>query len=194
MPEPLSVLRSQFVFLPQANVDTDQIVPARFMATTSSKGMGRALFHDVRHREGQTNDHVLNHVNIVERKILLAGENFGCGSSREHAVWALTDFGFRVVLAPSIADIFKANALNNGLLAIEIGPSLFEVLSNSQNAAVIVDLEGLVIEVPAKVRVSFHIDAFARHCLLNGLDRLDYLLRQREQIRTFESRRDSMSS
>lgn len=189
MSTPFSPLVSGFAFLPQRDIDTDQILPARFMSTTSSQGLGSALFFDSRHdaRGNPDPDHVLNSVDVGSHQILVAGANFGCGSSREHAVWALHEFGIRAVIAPKVADIFKANALNNGVLIVEVSSELFEWLGEHRSAEVSLDLDRQIIQLPGWEPCRFQVDPFARHCLLNGTDRLGYLLDLLPEIKVFEA-------
>ncbi len=191
--EPFRTLRSRLLPLPNENVDTDQIIPARFLKTTSKEGLGKALFHDWRYdangnaRSGFT----LNSPEAAGCLILLAGNNFGCGSSREHAPWALLDFGFRVVISTSFADIFRSNCLKNGLLPVQIGKTelekLFRLRSESPKCEATVDLESQILLLDDGSRMSFPIDPFSKKCLLEGIDELGYLLRLSERISAFES-------
>lgn len=188
--EPFGRLQSRIVVLPMDNIDTDQIIPARFLTTTSKEGLGEHLFADWRYdAEGKPRrDFVLNQPENRGAKILVAGENFGCGSSREHAPWALTDYGFRAVVSTSIADIFKANALKNGLLPVTVEKVPYLLLSSNPGMEVTIDLESRTLTFPGGRRVRFPIDAFARYCLINGLDELDFLLDQEEAITSFEKK------
>ena len=178
--------------LARANIDTDQIVPALYLQKPRSDNFGHYLFHDVRHDAlGQRRpDFVLNAAVYAEARILVAGHNFGCGSSREHAVWALHDGGFRAVIAPSFGDIFHANALKNGLLPVRLPEPVVEELLAALLAApgtqLRVDLEAQVVTGPQGRTEPFAIDPFARHCLLEGLDEIDYTLTQRARIEEFE--------
>lgn len=196
MSTPFSPLVSGFVVLPHQDIDTDQILPARFMSTTSSHGLGDALFFDSRHDlQGNPNPgHVLNNLDVTSHQILIAGANFGCGSSREHAVWALHEFGIKAVIAPKVADIFKANALNNGMLVVEVSGDLWEWLAEHPSVEIRLDLERQVIELPGWEPWKFEVDAFARHCLLNGTDRLGYLLDLLPEIKKFEAQREAFTS
>jgi len=191
MSTPFKVLQSKFILLPQCDIDTDQIVPARFMATTSEEGLAHAFFYDARHDEAgqKKSDHVLNVKDIADHQILVAAANFGCGSSREHAVWALKDFGFRAVLTPKAADIFKSNAINNGVLVIEIHQAFYELLSQNQSSSMTIDLEKQTISLLGAGVSTFQVDSFARRCLLMGTDRLGYLLESLPAIRAFEAAR-----
>jgi len=176
------------------NIDTDQIIPARFLKATDKKGMGEALFADWRYNsEGSPNpDFVLNHPTYQGAQILLAGDNFGCGSSREHAPWALTGFGFRAVISTSFADIFRNNALKNGLLPIEVEAGmhrhLFELVEEAPHAEINVDLASQMVQLPGGRSVSFPIDNFSKTCLLNGVDELGYILGFIEKIAEYEDK------
>ena len=181
--EPIRRLTSKTVVLAVDNVDTDQIIPARFLTITTKDGLGESLFADWRNDP----DFVLNRPEAQGARILVAGENFGCGSSREHAPWALTDYGFRAVVSTSIADIFKNNAVKNGLVPVEIDAEAHRALVDEPGATITVDLEARTITLPDGGRASFPIDGFARHCLLNGIDQLDFLLQQGDAIARFES-------
>lgn len=184
MLEPFRTLTSGVVVLDREDVDTDQIVPARFMATVSAQGLGAALFHDA--RQAEQGAHPLDHARPEAQRILVAGANFGCGSSREHAVWALADFGFRVVLAPRIADIFRSNALNSGLLAVEISQGFYEHLVARPDSRLTVDLEHQTLFDGLGTEERFAISPFARFCLMRGMDRLDYLLSKSELVLRYE--------
>jgi 3-isopropylmalate/(R)-2-methylmalate dehydratase small subunit len=178
--------------LARANIDTDQIVPALYLQKPRSDNFGHYLFHDVRHdaRGERRPDFVLNAAVYAEARILVAGRNFGCGSSREHAVWALHDGGFRAVIAPSFGDIFHSNALKNGLLPVRLPESVVDDLLAALLAApgmrLRVDLEAQVVTGPQGRAEPFVTDPFARHCLLEGLDEIDYTLTQEARIENFE--------
>lgn len=188
--KPLQTLQSATVVLAERNIDTDQIIPARFLTTTSRQGLARAAFADWRFdAQGQPRpDCPLNSESAAQAEILVAGENFGCGSSREHAVWALMQLGFRVVISSRVADIFRANALKNGLLAIEVDPPAHAWLLSHPGAPVSVDVAQQRLELPDGERIDFELDPFARTCLLEGVDALGYLLNQRQAIDDFERR------
>jgi len=181
--------------LARANIDTDQIVPALYLQKPRSDNFGHYLFHDVRHdaRGERRPDFVLNAAVYAEARILVAGRNFGCGSSREHAVWALHDGGFRAVIAPSFGDIFHSNALKNGLLPVRLPESVVDDLLAALLAApgtrLRVDLEAQVVTGPQGRAEPFVTDPFARHCLLEGLDEIDYTLTQEARIEDFERHR-----
>lgn len=174
------------------NIDTDQIIPARFLKVTDKQGLGEKLFYDWRYNaDGTPNmDFVLNKPQYRDAKILLAGDNFGCGSSREHAPWALTAFGFRAVISTTIADIFKNNALKNGLLPVVLSGEEYRQLKEevlaTPDAQVTIHLEEQVVVFPSGRRASFTIDPFSKFCLLNGVDELEYILRFEQKIVEYE--------
>jgi 3-isopropylmalate/(R)-2-methylmalate dehydratase small subunit len=179
---------SPTVVLAVDNVDTDQIIPARYLKGTSRSGLGRALFADWRY-DGQGRprpDFVLNRPEAEGAEILVAGDNFGCGSSREHAPWALVDAGFRAVISTSIADIFRNNALKNGLLPVVVDPAVHRRLMAEPGARLTVDLEARTVTLPDGTRAQFEVEPFARYCLLNGIDELSFLLEQAGAIARFE--------
>jgi len=184
---------SRVVALPVDNIDTDQIIPARFLKTVSKEGLGDQLFYDWRYdAEGRPRpDFVLNQPRARGAAILLAGDNFGCGSSREHAPWALTQFGFRAVISTSFADIFRQNALKNALLPIIVPPEvhqeLFALLKREPEAELTVDLEAQSLVLPDGRHIEFPIDPFARQCLLEGTDELGWILRQEAVIAAYEA-------
>ena len=182
---------SQMVVLPVDNVDTDQIIPARFLKTISKEGLGDQLFNDWRYdSEGQPKPgFVLNKPESKERQVLLAGGNFGCGSSREHAPWALTQYGFRAVISTSFADIFKGNSLKNSLLPIVVPRDVHAWLFAHPESEVIVDLASQTLTLEDGRAVWFPVDAFSKHCLLEGVDELGYILQQEAAIQAFEARR-----
>ncbi len=182
-------LTSKFISLPLENIDTDQIIPARFLTQTHREGLGAGLFYDWRYEAGGTlrTDHILNQ-DHRDAHILVAGANFGCGSSREHAVWALQSYGFRVVMSPSIGDIFKSNALKNGLLALEIDPFFYQEICRHPEASLTVDLEQQSIALSSGATSSFVLEPFARLCLLQGVDQLGFLLGHETAIANFEGR------
>ncbi|WP_425408983.1 3-isopropylmalate dehydratase small subunit [Hyphococcus sp.] len=189
--EPFSTLTSRTVVLPQENIDTDQIIPARFLTTTSKEGLGQSVFYDWRYDENGSpkNSSVFNGYNPESHKILVAGPNFGCGSSREHAPWALYGFGFRAVISSDIADIFKSNALKNGLLAVEVDPKTHARLLQSPGAEATVDLERQIVALSVWEKAHFDMEPFARQCLLNGVDQLGHLFNQLPEIEKFEMSR-----
>jgi 3-isopropylmalate/(R)-2-methylmalate dehydratase small subunit len=189
---PLRQLRARTVVLPYPNIDTDQIIPARFLRTTVRDGLGKELFHDWRYAADGTPraGFPLNQAAAAGCAILVAGPNFGCGSSREHAPWALLDYGFRAVISTSIADIFRNNALKNGLLPIVLDATLVDRLQASPGIELVVDLECSSVRLPDGTTARFEIERFARYCLLNGIDELGYLQSRQDDIARFEQHRD----
>ena len=189
MPEPLQVLTSKCVVLSQANIDTDQIIPARFLTTTSREGLGKAVFYDWRYEtDGSPKpEAALNRIDPSERRILLAGPNFACGSSREHAPWALADYGFRAVISTSIADIFTSNALKTGLLPIEVDQATWDDLAAFPDQPVTIDLEAGEIRRGNAAPTPFKVERFARRCLLDGVDTLGWLQARLPDIAAFEA-------
>lgn len=187
--EPFSRLTSRTIVLARENIDTDQIIPARFLTTTSSGGLGGSAFYDWRYDEGgrPKNSSVFNGVEPATHRILVAGPNFGCGSSREHAPWALLDFGFRVVISTDIADIFKSNALKNGLLPVTVDEATHRKLLAAPGAEATVDLEAETVTINGGATASFRIEPFARRCLLDGVDPLGHILNQMEAIERYEA-------
>jgi 3-isopropylmalate/(R)-2-methylmalate dehydratase small subunit len=177
------------------NIDTDQIIPARFLKTTTKQGLDQQLFCDWRYdAEGNPNpDFILNQPRARGAQVLLAGDNFGCGSSREHAPWALTQFGFRAVVSTSFADIFKQNSLKNSLLPIVVPPDvqaeLFAAAAENPDAVVKVDLVNQTLTTPGGRKVEFPIDGFSKRCLVEGVDELGYILQHEAQIAAYEARR-----
>jgi 3-isopropylmalate/(R)-2-methylmalate dehydratase small subunit len=186
-----ALIRSRTVVLPATNIDTDQIIPARFLTTTTRDGLGRHLFTDWRYDAQGTprGEFVLNRPEARGCSILVAGRNFGCGSSREHAPWALLDFGIRAVVSTEIADIFKTNALKNGLLPVVVDEATASWLLEHPGAEVEIDLQALLLRLPHGAAVGFPIDAFARYCLLNGIDELGFLLSREAELTRYEQQR-----
>lgn len=186
----ITTIRSRTAVLPASNIDTDQIIPARFLTTTTRLGLGKQLFSDWRYGpDGSPRpEFILNRPEAAGCQILVAGRNFGCGSSREHAPWALLDYGFRAVISTEIADIFRNNSLMNGLLPIVVDESTSHWLIANPGSEVGIDLGTSTLELANGTRVSFPIDPFARFCLLNGVDELGFLLQQQERITDFEAR------
>ena len=184
-------IESRSVALPVANIDTDQIIPARYLTTTTRVGLGQHAFQDWRWRaDGSPNpDFVLNRPEHAGAAILIAGDNFGCGSSREHAPWALLDAGIRAVISTAIADIFRNNALKNGLLAIVVSPAEHASLLEGAGESVSIDLRAQRIERAGHAPIGFAINAFARQCLLDGVDELGYLLARTDAIARYEGAR-----
>lgn len=186
MPEPITTLTSTTLVLPEPNIDTDQIIPARFLTTTERAGIGAGCFADNRAADP---NHPMNAPDASTRQVLVAGENFGCGSSREHAPWALHDFGFRAVLSTKLADIFRGNALKNGLLAIEIDEALHETLLAAPGSPVTIDVAAQTITMGNHAPKAFDLDPFAKHCLMEGVDQLGFILGQADAITGFETNR-----
>jgi len=188
--DPIKIIESRTVVIPRENIDTDQIIPGRFLKVTDKKGLGTALFSDWRYdADGKPRpDFVLNRIEARGCRVLVAGDNFGCGSSREHAPWALVDYGFKAVISTRIADIFRNNALKNGLLPIVLSPVAVGVLVAAPGAKVTIDLGQQTVALPDGSSAAFQIDAFSRYCLMNGVDELGFLLSQEESIAQYESR------
>ena len=190
MTQPLTTLVSRTVVLPETNIDTDRIIPARFLTTTTRAGLGAHLFADWRYdaQGAPRADFPLNRADAAGCRILVAGRNFGCGSSREHAPWALIDHGFRAVISTEIADIFRSNALKNGLLPVVVDADSGAWLIVHPGAEVTLDVAGATLTLPSGARVPFPLEPFARHCLLEGIDELGFLLARRTEIEAFEGR------
>ena len=188
---PVKIIQSRFVPLPAENVDTDQIIPARFLKATTRDGFGKNLFRDWRY---ENNDETkpkagfpLNNP-AYSGEILVAGKNFGCGSSREHAAWALQDYGFKAVVSSFYADIFRNNALNNGVLPVQVSDAfLQEIFAQAADTELVIDLEAQTISIPATGKSeSFDINSYKKTCLLNGYDDIDYLLSMLPEVEAFE--------
>ncbi len=190
--DPISVIRSRTVVMPSSNIDTDQIIPARFLTTTVRDGLGVSLFADWRYdADGLPRaDFVLNKPESRGCQVLVAGRNIGCGSSREHAPWALLDFGIRVVISTEIADIFRNNSLKNGLLPVVVDDATHAWLVTNPGVEVEVDLPACVVRLPDGREVKFPIESFSRYCLMNGIDELGYLLGQMDAIERYERARE----
>jgi len=189
----VEVLRARTAVLPASNIDTDQIIPARFLTTTTREGLGRSLFADWRY-DGQgaaRPDFVLNRPEAQGCRILVAGRNFGCGSSREHAPWALLDYGIQAVISTEIADIFRSNSLKNGFLPVVVDETTSRWLIANPGAEVTIDVASTTLTLPTGVSVKFPLEAFSRYCLLNGVDELGFLLERHGSIETYEQRRQS---
>lgn len=189
--QPINIIQSTFVPLPAENIDTDQIIPARFLKATTREGFGKNLFRDWRYEnDDEANpkkDFILNNPNY-SGQILVAGKNFGCGSSREHAAWSILDYGFRVVVSSFFADIFKNNALNNGVIPVTVSEAfLQEIFQQPKETTLTVNLEQQTITIDATgEQETFDINNYKKTCLLNGYDDIDYLLSIKEEIETFE--------
>jgi len=199
MSKAINIIKSSVVPLPSENVDTDQIIPARFLKATSREGFGKNLFRDWRYANDDDNqprqDFILNNP-VYSGKILVAGKNFGCGSSREHAAWAIKDYGFDVVVSSFFADIFSNNALNNFLLPVRVSEAflqqIFSVVQQDPSAEVEVNLEQQLVRiVKTGAQENFDINPYKKTCLLNGYDDIDYLLSMVKEIEAFEESRDN---
>lgn len=186
--DPIKKIKSRTVVMARTNIDTDQIIPARFLTTTTKEGLGKELFADWRYDAAgkPIPDFVLNQPAAQGCQVLVAGRNIGCGSSREHAPWALVDFGFRAVVSTEIADIFRNNSLKNGLLTVIVDEATHAWLVANPGAEVEIDLESQTLRLPNGTTAKFPIEAFSRYCLLNGIDELGYLLGQDEKIAAYE--------
>lgn len=186
--KPVTRLQSRTAVLIDENIDTDRIIPARFLTTTEQTGLGKLCFNDWRYQaDGSDNPAFpLNRPEAKGCEILVAGRNFGCGSSREHAPWALLDYGIKAVLCSEIADIFRNNALKNGLLAIMVSEPEHQWLLEHPGVELSIDVREQFIELPDGGRIAFRLESFARHCLLNGVDQLGYLLQHAEAISQYE--------
>jgi 3-isopropylmalate/(R)-2-methylmalate dehydratase small subunit len=189
--QPIRQIRSRTAVLPYTNIDTDQIIPARFLRTTTREGLGKQLFADWRlNPDGSLNEEfALNRPESAGCSVLVADRNFGCGSSREHAPWALLDYGFRAVISTEIADIFRSNSLKNGLLPIVVDEGNGRWLLEHPGVEVNIDLASATLQLPTGVTIEFPIEAFARYCLLNGVDELGFLLAKAPQISAYEQQR-----
>ena len=188
---PVRKITSRTVVLPTKDVDTDQIMPARFLTTTSREGLGDKVFHDLRFdgRGEPRPDFVLNRPEAASCSVLVAGRNFGCGSSREHAPWGLLDYGFEAVISSEIADIFRNNALKNGLVAIVVDEATHQWLLDNPGADVVIDVEKTTLSLPGDRTIEFDLDGFARYCLVEGLDQLGFLQRHLDAIENYEAAR-----
>ena len=191
--QPIQIIKSTVVPLPAENIDTDQIIPARFLKATTRDGFGKNLFRDWRYQhddENQPNPGFILNNPAYKGKILVAGKNFGCGSSREHAAWAIKDYGFQVVVSSFFADIFSNNALNNFLLPVKVSDAFLENIFNRVNKnpaqEITVDLATQTISIDENTSETFEINPYKKECLLNGFDDIDYLLNMLNEIETFE--------
>ena len=193
--EPFVTLRATGVVLPLENVDTDQIIPARFLKTTDRLGLGNNLFADWRYDASGAPkpEFVLNRPEAKAARILVAGKNFGCGSSREHAPWALLGYGFRAVVSSEFADIFRNNALGNGLLPVALPEAIVDrigaIVAIEPKASFTIDLDAQTFALPSGERFDFRVDPFARHCMLEGVDQLGYLAKKEPEIAAYERAR-----
>ncbi len=189
--KPVKNIKSRTVVLPTRDIDTDQIIAARFLTTTTREGLGKSVFYDLRYnKDGSLKEaFALNSPEARDCGILVAGNNFGCGSSREHAPWALLDYGIEAVISTEIADIFSNNALKNGLLAIVVDAATHQWLLDNPGAELSIDVEAKTLTLPDGRVVEFPLDGFSRYCLLEGIDQLGYLQQRMDDIRKFEEHR-----
>lgn len=189
--KPVTRIRSRTVVLPTRDIDTDQIIPARFLTTTTREGLGAALFHDLRFSSDGSpiGDFPLNQTEAEGCEVLVAGNNVGCGSSREHAPWALIDYGFRAVISTEIADIFRNNSLKNGLVTIVVDNEIHEWLVENPGAEIDIDVAASTLTLPDGRAIDFTMDSFARHCLVEGIDQLGFLQQHAAGIAEFEEAR-----
>jgi 3-isopropylmalate/(R)-2-methylmalate dehydratase small subunit len=189
--KPVTRITSKTVILPNKDIDTDQIIPARFLTTTSREGLGKAAFYDLRFDSNgdEHPDFPLNRPDAKDCHILVAGNNFGCGSSREHAPWALLDYGLKAVISTEIADIFRSNSLKNGFLPIVVDHENHVWLKDNPGVEITIDVETASVSLPDGRSVPFPIDGFARYCLLEGIDQLGFLQQKMKDIDLFEERR-----
>jgi len=189
----IKTIRSRTAVLPLANIDTDQIIPARFLRSTSREGFGKHLFSEWRYDEhgAPRPDFVLNTPQAKGATVLVAGRNFGCGSSREHAPWALTDYGFQAVISTEFADIFRNNSLKNGLVPVLVDEPTSQWLLSNPGADIVIDLETSSLTLPNGTRVTFPMEPFARYCLMNGVDELGFLLGKTAEIEAYERKRSA---
>ena len=189
--QPVTRIVSRTVVMPTKDIDTDQIIPARFLTTTSREGLGQSLFSDLRYNKDGTDnpDFPLNKTEAQSCEILVGGNNFGCGSSREHAPWALLDYGIKAVISTEIADIFRNNSLKNGLVPVTVNADVHEWLLANPGAEVTIDVPTSILSLPDGRDIDFPIDGFARHCLVEGIDQLGFLQQQMQAIEQFEENR-----
>jgi 3-isopropylmalate/(R)-2-methylmalate dehydratase small subunit len=193
--EPIGKLEATYVVIPRVNIDTDQIIPARYLKTTDRLGLGPHAFHDWRHRPDGSPDPAFPLNAVPEARILVTGRNFGCGSSREHAVWALLAAGIRAVVSSEFADIFRGNALGNGLLPVQVDEQIVQGLMSRKSGSLTVDLQSQTLTLPAPDgrAIPFPIPPFAKHCLQRGIDEFDFLLDAIPAIDLYEGQRAPVS-
>jgi len=189
--KPVTRIKSRTVVLPTKDIDTDQIIPARFLTTTSRDGLGKNAFYDLRYNEdgSEKSSFILNQAAAIGCAVLVAGNNFGSGSSREHAPWALLDYGLKAIISTGIADIFRNNSLKNGLLPVVVDKNTHEWLLENPGAELDINVETATVELPDGKSITFPIDGFARHCLVEGVDQLGYLRQKIDRIEQFEEAR-----
>ena len=184
------ILSSKTFNLVTDNIDTDQIIPAQFLTTTTRVGLGAGAFYNIRFDDSGTEhaEHPFKNFNANETAILVGGNNFGCGSSREHAPWSLLDLGFKVIVSTQFADIFKNNSIKNGLLPIEVDKTTLDYLKANPNTQIDIDVANTICEIHGYGKIEFPLDEFSKYCLSNNFDQLDYLLSQKEKITAYEQR------
>jgi 3-isopropylmalate/(R)-2-methylmalate dehydratase small subunit len=189
--KPVKRIKSRTAVLPTKDIDTDQIIAARFLTTTSREGLGKNVFYDLRYNDdgSEKADFPLNRPEAQGCGILVAGNNFGCGSSREHAPWALLDYGFRAIISTEIADIFRNNSLKNGLVPIVVDEGMHRVLLENPGVELEIDIESATLTMPAGNKAEFAIDGFAKYCLVEGIDQLGFLQQHLDEITNFEEAR-----
>lgn len=189
--QPINRIVSRTVVMPTKDIDTDQIIPARFLTTTTREGLGKTLFNDLRYNDDGSDNPAfpLNRADAQGCELLVGGKNFGCGSSREHAPWALLDYGIKAVISTEIADIFRNNSLKNGLVPVTVTAEIHEWLLENPGAEVTIDVPTSMLTLPDGRNIRFPIDGFARHCLVEGIDQLGYLRQQMPAIEHFEENR-----
>jgi 3-isopropylmalate/(R)-2-methylmalate dehydratase small subunit len=189
--KPIKSIQARTVVLANNDIDTDQIIPARFLTTTTRDGLGKHLFSDWRfNADGSTKtDFILNKPAAANCRILVAGKNFGCGSSREHAPWALLDYGFQGVISTEIADIFRSNSLKNGFLPIVVDGKTHDWLIENPGQEISIDVEASTLTLPTGAAIEFPMDSFARHCIVEGIDQLGFLQKHERQLQEFEENR-----
>ena len=189
--KPVTRIQSRTVVLPTKDIDTDQIIAARFLTTTTREGLGKSAFYDLRYNTdgGENPDFPLNRPQAEGCTILVAGNNFGCGSSREHAPWALLDYGLEAVISTEIADIFRNNSLKNGFVPVVVDEDTHRWLLDNPGADVVIDIDSATLTLPDGRAVQFPIDGFARYCLLEGIDQLGFLSKQLDAIECYEETR-----
>jgi 3-isopropylmalate/(R)-2-methylmalate dehydratase small subunit len=189
--KPVKRIKSRTAVLPTKDIDTDQIIAARFLTTTSREGLGKNVFYDLRYNDdgSEKADFPLNRPEAQGCGILVAGNNFGCGSSREHAPWALLDYGFQAIISTEIADIFRNNSLKNGLVPIVVDEGMHRVLLENPGVELEIDIESATLTMPAGNKAEFAIDGFAKYCLVEGIDQLGFLQQHLDEITNFEEAR-----
>jgi len=186
-----SILSSKTFNLVTDNIDTDQIIPAQFLTTTTREGLGAGAFYNLRYDDTGTElaEHPFKNFDALQTAILVAGNNFGCGSSREHAPWSLLDLGFKVVISTQFADIFRNNCIKNGLLPVQVDKNALDYLNANPNTKIDIDVANTNCEIQGYGKVEFPLDEFSKYCLSNNYDQLDYLMSQKDKITAYENHR-----